>query len=151
MLVEKVLETKGNKGVLTIPASATLRAFVKQASAANVGALPAVNAKGQILGIISERDLLRLVDARTDLDRTTVAGVMTKKVAWVSPKDDINKAMDLMVTRSIRHLPVIAGGKILGLITVRDIMRAMRTAGEEDIRYLIDFLQESMKKEPTSL
>ena len=151
MLVEKVLETKGKTGVLTIPASASLREFVMRASAENVGALPAVNEKGQIVGIISERDVLRLVNARVDLDRSTVASVMTKNVAWVTPKDDVNKAMDLMVTRSIRHLPVIASGKIQGLITVRDIMRAMRTAGEEDIRYLIDYLQESMKKEPTSL
>jgi CBS domain-containing protein len=59
--------------------------------------------------------------------------------------------MDLMVTKSIRHLPVLSDGKVHGLITVRDIMRAMRKADEEDIRYLIEYLQDSMKKERTSL
>ena len=69
----------------------------------------------------------------------------------MSPKDDINKAMDLMVTKNIRHLPVLSEGKAQGLITVRDIMRAMRQADSDDVRYLIEYLQASMKKESTSL
>ena len=151
MFVEEVLETKATDGLLTIPAQASLRAFARKACDGHVGALLAVNAKGQILGVISERDLMRQVEAGADLDKIQVEEVMTRSVVWVGPKDDINKAMDLMTERSIRHLPVLSGGKILGLITVRDIMRALRKADADDIRYLIDYLHDSMKKEPTSL
>jgi CBS domain-containing protein len=151
MHIDKVLDTKGSTTVLTIPAKATLKEFVKLACERNIGALLAVDEKGKGVGIISERDILRQVNAGADFAKKTVAEVMTRDIASVSPKDDINTAMDLMVTKGIRHLPVLSDGKVQGLITVRDIMRAMRKADEEDVRYLIEYLQESMKKEPTSL
>lgn len=151
MNIEKVLATKGSASVLTIPAKASLREFVRLACERNVGALLAVDDQGAIVGVVSERDVVHQLNAGTDLATAAVREAMSRDVISVNPKDDVNKAMDLMVTKGIRHLPVLAEGKVQGLITVRDIMRAMRKADEDDIRYLIEYLQDSMKKEPTSL
>ena len=151
MNVAKVLETKGDGKVLTIPPSVSLREFSKKACACNVGALLVMGPAGETLGIISERDVFRQVSRGADLDRTAVSDVMTKGVVFVAPTDDVYKAMDLMVKQSVRHLPVMAGGVLHGFITVRDIMRALHQAEENDIVYLIRHLQESMAAEHTSL
>jgi len=151
MNVARVLETKGSGEVLTLGENASLREFVARACERNVGALLVVNEKGVVCGIVTERDVLRQCNAGIDFEKTPVSQVMTRDVVSVRPGDDINKAMDLMITKSIRHLPVLEEDAVLGVITVRDVMRALRKAEEDDIRYLIQYLQESMAKENVSL
>jgi signal-transduction protein with cAMP-binding, CBS, and nucleotidyltransferase domain len=151
MNVAKVLANKGRSGVLTIRDTATLREFVRQACEHNVGALLAVDSQGVMTGILSERDVLRQLQAGKDFDQTRVADVMIRQVVSVVGSDDVNQAMDLMITKSIRHLPVLEGGKMMGFITIRDVIRSLRQAETDDIHYLIRYLQESMAKETVSL
>ncbi len=141
MNIRKVLEAKGSAAFLTIPGNATLAEFVKQACERNIGAMAVIDKSSRLVGILSERDVLHQCNRRADFNKVTVAEVMTKNVVSVGPDDDINMAMDLMIAKRIRHLPVISGAKIEGIITIRDLIHAMRKADQDELRCFVDYLQ----------
>jgi CBS domain-containing protein len=72
---------------------------------------------------------------------------MTKNLAVVSPSDDINMVMDLMITRKVRHLPVVSNNNVHGIITIRDLIMAMRQADQEEINRLVEYLQGNLNDE----
>jgi CBS domain-containing protein len=147
MDVQKILDSKGrSSGVLAIPATATLAEFVRQACERNVGALLVTDEDGKLEGIVSERDILHKCNDGTNFKKTTVGQIMTRNIVVVSPKDDINVVMDLMIKKQVRHLPVVSNEKTVGIITIRDIIRTMREADEEDVRRLVEYLVDMTPK-----
>lgn len=146
MKIQAILDTKGSEKVFTITASATLTELVNQVANKNIGALLVTNASGDVTGIISERDVVRQCSKSMDFDNITVGEIMTKDVVTAHPDDDMNVAMDMMVTKKIRHLPVLSEGTIHGLITVRDLIYAMREADKEELHKLVSYLQESISE-----
>jgi CBS domain-containing protein len=146
MNIQAILDSKGSAAVFTIPAVSTLADFVKHACEKNIGAMIVADEQGRLAGIVTERDALHHYNDGKSFENTKVGDIMTRNVVTVAPEDDINRAMDLMIGQNIRHLPVVGKGKIEGLITVRDLIHAMRESDKEEARALVEYLQNSIKK-----
>jgi len=145
MDAQKILDTKiGTNNLFTIPGNTSLEDFVRQVCEKKIGALLVTDSDGKPLGIVSERDVLYQCNLKTDFKKTAVSAIMTRNLIVVKPTDDINTVMDLMISKKIRHLPVVLENKVLGIITIRDIIHAMRKADQEEIHRLVEYLQSNL-------
>lgn len=145
MDVQKILDAKRQAAaIFTVPLGTTLSEFVRQACEKEIGALLVVDEAGKPVGIVSERDILRQCNEHADFNKVTVDQVMTKNLAMVTPSDDINMVMDLMIARKVRHLPVVSNNNVHGIITIRDVIMAMRKSDKEEISRLVEYLQENL-------
>jgi CBS domain-containing protein len=88
----------------------------------NVGSV-VVCEESRLLGMFTERDVLRLTGQEGGIGDARVGDVMSRPVVWLDPDDDILAAAELMAERRIRHLPVVVDGNALGVVGMRDIMR----------------------------
>jgi CBS domain-containing protein len=79
----------------------------------------------RLLGIFTERDVLRLAGDASDLAHVRVGDVMTRDVLSLGPDDDVLAAARLMGEKRIRHVPVVEGGNVIGVIGIRDVMRSL--------------------------
>ena len=106
-----------------------------------VGALMVMDHRGRLVGILSERDYTRKVAllGRSSKD-TTVAEIMTPHVITVSPRTGTRACMALMSERKIRHLPVVEGDTVLGMISIRDIMDDIIADHEQTIAQLESYI-----------
>jgi len=122
--VQDMIRKKGGE-VFTVAPEATVFEALKMMSQHNTGALLVMEG-GDVAGIISERDCVRKLDllGRSAKD-TKVANIMTSEVISVEADQDLEECMALMIDRNIRHLPVYGSGELLGLISVRDVLREM--------------------------
>ena len=78
-----------------------------------------------VAGIVTERDLMKAVARGDDLDATPVSAVMTRQVLTVEPDTSVAEAARHMSTRWIRHLPVVSGGKLVGMVSQRDLCKVL--------------------------
>ena len=109
---------------MAVAPDATGRAAVRRMAEADVGSVVVCDAS-RLVGIFTERDVLRLAGEGVDLDATRVADVMTRDVATVTPDTELLAAARLMGERRIRHLPVVEGENVLGVVGIRDILGAL--------------------------
>ncbi len=110
----------------------------------NIGAVPVLEQSDKLTlrGIFSERDLLRRCIAKElDLFKTTVDEVMTKQVIVIESHDTAEYCMQIMKQENIRHLPVIEGKDLIGMISIRDLMLYEITMNEEKIDMLNSYIQ----------
>ena len=129
--VEAVVRDRGSDELISVPASATVREAVDVMTARDVGAVLVMNEDGLVAGVFSERDLLvRVVQAGRDLRTTPISLVMTRDVRFVSPGTTIEAALALMHVQRFRHLLVIDGPRVHGLISMRDLVYQMIRHGE---------------------
>ncbi|MBN1672330.1 MAG: CBS domain-containing protein [Kiritimatiellae bacterium] len=145
MKIRHVLEVKGGFDVFTIPPETTLREAVRIACEKNIGALVVADADGKLKGILSERDVMRQCNAGTDFDKTPVSAVMATNLITSTLDDDIHLAMDMMNQKKIRHLPVLEGDKIRGIITIRDLILAIRKADEVESKMILAYIRGDLK------
>jgi CBS domain-containing protein len=96
---------------------------------------------GLLLGIITERDLLRAVALGADPDKTTVDDAMTAEVFTVTPDMPLQDAARQMATRWIRHLPVVEDGNLLGVVSMRDVTGVFAAMATGDVRVEHEFDQ----------
>ena len=109
----------------------------------NIGALPVCDEAGSLVGILSERDVLRLCggkDVGGDLEQP-VRAVMTKDLIVGVPGDDVDYVMRVMTENRIRHLPILEDGKLVGIISIGDVVKAKHEATETEVRFLRDYVQ----------
>lgn len=109
----------------------------------NIGALPVIDPDngGKLLGIFSERDYARKVILRGKSSHaTTVGELMSSPVTAVSPSDKIETCMQLMTERHIRHLPVLDSGRLIGLISIGDVLKAIIADKDVMIKDLENFI-----------
>ena len=105
-----------------------------------VGAMVVLE-QGKLVGIFSERDYTRKVALQGKNSReTTIADIMTRNVITVSPTAGTRVCMSLMSTNKIRHLPVVEAGKVIGLISIRDIMDDIIADHEQTISHLQTYI-----------
>lgn len=108
----------------------------------NVGALLVMGSDGEVAGILSERDVVRKVDLRDCAAADVrVSEIMTSKVLYVEASQPLEDCMALMNEKGIRHLPVMEDGKLLGLISVRDVLRTVIAEQKIVISHLENYIR----------
>jgi CBS domain-containing protein len=113
----------------------TAREAAKQMAEKDIAAIVVTDDGGKLLGIVTERDLTRRVIAgNRDADKVTVGEIMTGNPDTLAPRDSALDALELMRTRKYRHLPVVDDGRVVGMVSIRDLYAAVKTALEKDIR-----------------
>ena len=122
--VEQILKTKSqHQTVYTIGPDDSVLDALKLLAEKNVGALPVVEG-GQVVGIVSERDYARkLVLKGRSSAATPVREIMSAPVVTVEPKQKLDFCMNLMTDRHLRHLPVVDNGRLLGLLSIGDLVK----------------------------
>ena len=139
--VAKILSEKGG-GVISISGDATVFDAVKMMVEANVGAILVTGRDpDKIEGIFTERDYLRriAVEGRTSRE-TLVRDVMTSPVIVVGPETTVEEAMALMTDRRIRHAPVVDDDRLLGMVSIGDLVRLQSQEQSFKIRYLTEYI-----------
>jgi CBS domain-containing protein len=110
--------------LVQVPPDATVQEAIARMAEANVGSV-AVSEGSRLVGIFTERDVLRLASERAQLESVKLGDVMTTDLVTVSAEDDIAAAARLMGERRIRHLPVVQGENLLGIVGIRDVLAAL--------------------------
>ncbi len=137
--VSSVLAEKGRQ-VYTISRTATVSEAVREMNEKGVGSLLVVDGRHPV-GIFTERDVLRrIVDADRDPALTRVGEVMTRDLAAIGPEWHVEDAMRLMTEKRLRHLPVIDGGQVLGMISIGDLLRWVTINQEDHIRAMTEYI-----------
>ena len=137
--ITEVLKEKGG-GVIGVEPSATVYQAIEQMVENNCGSLLVMH-DGDIAGIFTERDYLRKValQGRTSHD-TAVQEVMTSPVVVCEAGTEIDEALAMMTDRRIRHLPVVDDGKVVGVVSIGDLVKFKTKEQEFRIGYLEDYI-----------
>jgi CBS domain-containing protein len=123
MNVATILKQKG-RSVATIAPAATLQEVTRRLAQRRIGALVVVGARGQIEGIISERDIIRaLSETGADCLSRPVAETMTRQVVTCQETDTLDEMMAMMTQGRFRHVPVVTDGDLVGVISIGDVVK----------------------------
>ena len=129
--LDVVVRDKGSDELITVPASATVAEAVAVMAEREVGAVLIMNEDGLVSGIFTERDVVvRVVQNGRDPKTTPISMVMTRDVTFVTPGTTIEAALSLMYVKRFRHLLVIDGPKVHGLLSLRDLAYQLIRRGE---------------------
>ena len=120
------LLAKKSGAPITIRPEQTVRDALALLARHNIGALIVVNAAGTPVGIVSERDIVREAARNEQVFARAMSEIMTRDVITGMPEDDLASVANVMTEKRIRHLPVVTGGKLLGMISIGDVVKAQR-------------------------
>jgi len=138
-IVSQLLQSKGHE-VWSITPDATVYQALEKMDEKNIGALLVIENE-QVVGIFSERDYARKVVLHGKASRETpVSDVMTSRVIAVPPDQSVEKCMALMTDKRIRHLPVLDNGRLAGIISIGDVVKAIISDQEIMINHLEDYI-----------
>lgn len=135
MTIASILAKKGGD-VFTVRPDQTIRQALSILAERNVGALVVVDGAGSPVGILSERDIVRRLVRDETAFTTKVSEVMSKPVISGVPHDDLASASATMTQKRIRHLPILDGGRLVGVISIGDIVKAQRDAYQGEVETL---------------
>ena len=140
MKLKDILGKKGSK-VWTVKATQTVQDALKVLVNQKIGALLVLDEKGGIVGIISERDIVRgCFQNNKELDAMLVSKLMTKEVVIGSPEDETNYIMGVMTQKRVRHIPIVAGGKLQGIVSIGDVVKSVIEDSQYEIHYLKEYI-----------
>jgi CBS domain-containing protein len=123
MIIEQILNDKGRE-VVTLLANNTLREAAKLLDERRIGAVVALDAAGEIIGVLSERDIVRQVARHGgEALEMTVGSAMTRAVITIRAEADVDEALQLMTDRRIRHLPVVRNERLTGFVSIGDLVK----------------------------
>lgn len=138
-LVQHLLDKKGREIISVAPEDSVLDA-IKLMAERGIGALVVMN-DGQLLGIMSERDYARKVIIKGRSSRSTqVAEIMTSDVLTTTSSQTVDVCMNVMTERKIRHLPVVEDDKVIGMISIGDLVKAIISDQQEAIEQLEHYI-----------
>ncbi len=140
MTIAAILQTKGSE-VLTVTGDMSVRDAVALLAERRIGALPVV-AEGAVAGIMSERDVIYCLksDGAAILD-WPVERIMTAPAITVEPDKQVLSALSLMTQRRIRHLPVVENGRIVGLVSIGDLVKYRMDKIEREAEQMLAYIQ----------
>lgn len=140
MQIRDVLRVK-NRAVLTIPAEATVAEAIARLVEHNIGSLPVLDPAGHLVGIFTERDVLRGVDGDSErFRRARVADVMTHHPIACHLDDNVHHVMGQMSDHQVGQLPVLEDAGVVGVVSVGDVVKLLYEKVEAENRHLLDYL-----------
>ncbi len=140
MKVQAMLDAKGSEVATTRP-DATIATAIDILKLKKIGALVVTDSGGDLAGIISERDIVRgLVDHGAELLKMPVADLMTRSVKTCNPGHNTDDVMAEMTRSRIRHLPVLDGGRLCGIISIGDVVKNRLEELEAETSVLRDYI-----------
>lgn len=123
MTIKNIIQNKPNK-VITINLNSSLKEAAILLNEMRIGALPVVNEQGSLVGIVSERDIVRICAGNLENPlSTSVKDAMTTKLEVAKPQDSVDMALARMSDRRIRHLPVMETGNLIAIISIGDLVK----------------------------
>lgn len=125
MKVSRIISTK-RRDIITIQPDQSIREALALLSQHNIGVLVVVDAAGKLAGILSERDIVRFAVEDEKLFARPVSDAMTSPVITGLPQDEVAQVIHTMTERRFRHLPIIEDEKLIGIISIGDIVKAQR-------------------------
>jgi CBS domain-containing protein len=144
MLVRDVLESKGRR-IVTIDCEATVSEAIAKLVQNNIGSLPVVDNDGRLIGIFSERDVLRLIHNRGEgFGRLRVCDVMTRDPVTCNLDDDVEEVMGKMSERSIAKVPVTSESQLLGIVSVGDVIKVLYDKVHTENQHLMSYIHGSV-------
>lgn len=135
-----------NKTIINVSENATIYDAAKLMSLNNIGFLPVTNIKDEIIGVITDRDIITRALSQNLNSNTLIKNIMTKKVVSISKNDDISFAISKMADNQIRRIVVLEKKNIIGIITIKDL-----TKSKETLIYLPDLFKEILYNYDKSL
>ena len=141
MKVKEILRGKGSD-VVTIRPEAPVRELMDLLTKHGIGALVVVDDSKNICGIVTERDVLRrcMKAATPDLS-TPVRAIMTADVIVGVPDDEVDYIMNVITENKIRHVPIVSGKNLVGIVSIGDMVKSMLTEMEFENRHLKDYIK----------
>lgn len=141
--IAAILADKGST-VLAVRPTTTVFQAVEEMNRSKVGSVLVQDQHGELVGIFTERDVLtRVVCESVDPRKTKVSEVMSRRPLTISPNDSIEATMDLIREKRCRHLPVVRHGRLLGLISIGDILRRVSRMHEYEAENLRAYISGS--------
>ncbi|HYW81461.1 MAG TPA: CBS domain-containing protein [Thermoguttaceae bacterium] len=145
MFLKDILKTKGDT-VYTITPEETVEDAVRKLVEHNIGSLLVCpkedGSKGQLAGIITERDILHAcASGKCAMGNMKVAEAMTAKLITGSPDDIVENVMGLMTAKRIRHLPVLLKDKLVGMVSIGDVVKAQHDRLAMENQFMKDYIQ----------
>jgi CBS domain-containing protein len=139
MKISDILERKGNT-VIAVAPDATVTELLATLAEHRIGAAVVANGN-DVVGIVSERDVVRrLHDRGAELLTGTVREIMTRDVLACTPDDDLDAIAETMTQRRVRHMPVIADGRIHGVISIGDVVKSRMDSLEQERGHLEHYI-----------
>ncbi len=139
MRIADVLRNKG-AAVATITPETSVSGLLNELTVHNIGAMVVMSQDG-LVGIVSERDVVRkLHEMGADLLRRPVSEIMTTVVATCSPEDSVDSLSALMTQNRVRHVPVVANGRLAGIVSIGDVVKTRMEALEAEQQHLHDYI-----------
>lgn len=137
--VHDVLMDKGSE-VWSVEPGTTVFEALELMAEKNIGALVVLD-EDKLIGVVSERDYARRVALEGKRSRETpVRDIMTEVVATVSPSHSMKDCMEFMTSQRVRHLPVLDGGELVGLVSIGDVVKSIMSYQEQMIQQLEDYI-----------
>ncbi|NNM56586.1 MAG: CBS domain-containing protein [Acidocella sp.] len=134
--IRQILDQKG-WNLITLRLDQMIPEVARFLSAKRIGAAPVVDDNGRMAGMLSERDVMRLVgELGNDITTRTAADVMTDLVAFCTPESTILDAMLLMTNKRCRHLPVFENGALVAIVSIGDLVKARLEEAEFEVASL---------------
>ena len=142
MMLRSILAVKGDRVYSTTP-DATLEDVAQALVKHNCGSLVVCDPQDsrRMVGIVTERDILRACAARRPLAEVRVAEAMTSEVIVAHPHDPIDDTMGLMTENRIRHLPIVDDDRLVGIISIGDVVKAKHDELSVENHYLISYIR----------
>ena len=137
--VKNILQAK-DKNIWSIAPDATVFEAIKIMAEKNVGALLVIQNE-KVIGVFSERDYARKIVLKGESSHTTIVkNVMSFDVLFVLPEQSLDDCMALMTNKHVRHLPVLENGKLIGIISIGDVVKAIISEHEYTIKQLENYI-----------
>jgi predicted transcriptional regulator len=135
------LKDSMNSNIVVVEPKDSVSRAVELMASRNIGCVVSVE-KSKPLGILTERDIVRIVQKGLDLDKTRVSDIMSRKIISLESGSSIQAAVDLLEKNHIKKLPVIERGRLIGIVTMTDLLKSMRRIENEEEKRLRKTIKE---------
>lgn len=140
MKLKEILSAKGSK-VSSIDPEKTIKEALAMLISQKIGALLVLEKNGKVAGILSERDIMRECHKKgKDWESLLVRQAMTAKIIVGSPEDEVGYIMGVMTQNRVRHIPIFENGKLAGMVSIGDVVKAQLTASQYENHYLKEYI-----------